>query len=364
MRKTSLAAVAVEASKMELRELPIPEIGRDDGLVRVEACGITGSEYEWFRGEGEVPFPLVLGHEVVGLVEAIGERASACWGVREGDRVVIRTAYECGECAECKAGERCPSRGWFGFTSLDKAPGLWGGFSEYIYLPPVKARVAVPIHKSVPATTGVMFNALGSGWHWGVEVPRLEAGQSICIMSPGQRGLCALLAAREAGASQIFVTGLGRDAHKLALAREFGADATIDVDAQDPVEVVRELTRGKGVDVVLDCTPSDEAVVHAVKMVRPAGTVVLGGLKGYRPLKGLSADDIIWKRITLRGALGSGLTGFNRAIEALNDGRYPQLGRLHTHAFPIEETVRALDVLAGETAERAIAVAVVPKPRG
>ena len=100
-----------------------------------------------------------------------------------------------------------------------------------------------------------MFNPLGAGFAWAVDAASLQPGDSIAILGPGQRGLCAVIAAREAGASRVIITGLHRDAHKLGLARELGAEVTIDVEAQDPVQRVMELTDGQGMDVVLDTTP-------------------------------------------------------------------------------------------------------------
>jgi threonine dehydrogenase-like Zn-dependent dehydrogenase len=172
-----------------------------------------------------------------------------------------------------------------------------------------------------------------------------------------------VIAAREAGASRVISTGLTRDAHKLALARELGADVTIDVEAQDPVERVMEITGGQGVDVVLDTTPyAVKAVAQGVRMVREGGTVVVAGLKGGRPLSELSSDDLVWKQVTLKGVRGVAFSAFQRAVETIHARRYP-LHKLHTHSFPIEAAEQALKTLSGETGEAAIHVAIVPRSR-
>jgi threonine dehydrogenase-like Zn-dependent dehydrogenase len=363
MAGKALAAVTVQPNVLELRDIDIPAIGDDEALVRIETCGICGTDYEWFRGDLRIAYPVILGHEPLGVIEAIGSEASRRWGVKVGDRVAVRSQYRCGRCQACRdgKGEPCPYRGGFGSTSLERPPGLWGGYAEYLYLPP--GAVVHPMDKSLAPEVAVMFNPLGAGFAWAVDAAGLQPGDSIAILGPGQRGLCAVIAAREAGASQVIVTGLHRDAHKLALARELGAEVTIDVDAQDPVQRVLELTDGQGPDVVLDTTPyAANAVAQAVRMVKEQGTVVVAGLKGGRPLSELSSDDLVWKQVTLKGVRGVEFSAFQRAVETIQAQRYP-LHRLHTHSFPIEDAEQALKTLSGEAGEAAIHVAIVPRPR-
>ena len=363
MPDKSIAAVTVRPGVMEIRELEVPAIGEDEGLLRIEACGICGTDYEWFRGDLPVSYPVILGHEPLGIIEEIGSEASRRWGVQVGDRVAVRSQHRCGTCQPCKEsrGEPCQVGGGFGSTSLERPPGLWGGYAEYLYLPP--GAVVYPMDKTLPPEVAVMFNPLGAGFAWAVDAPDLQPGNSIAILGSGQRGLCSVVAARDKGASPIIVTGLGRDEHKLALARELGADVAINVEGQDPVERVLEVTGGRGVDVVLDTTPyAVNAVVEAVRMVREGGTVVLAGLKGGRPLVGLSSDEIVWKQVTLKGVRGVEFGAFQRAVEAIESRRYP-LERLNTHSFPVESAEEALRTLSGEGGTPAIHVAIVPASR-
>ena len=357
----SLAAVATAPNVMELRRLAIPDIGEGEAIVRIEATGICGTDYEWFRGDLDIPFPIILGHEPLGRIAAIGSRAAERWGLSVGDRVAVRSGYRCGCCAACVAGgsERCPDAGGFGQTGLDKSPGLWGGYSEYLYLP--AGSVVFPMDGDLAPEVAVMFNPLGAGFAWGVDACGLQPGQTLAVLGSGQRGICCALAAKESGAAMVAITGLGRDEHKLALARELGADMAINVDGEDPVELVLAATGGQGVDCVVDTTPyAVESVNHAVQMVKSGGTVVLAGLKGRRNFEGLSPDDIIWKKVTLRGVLGVEYSAFRRAVDTIHSRKYP-MERLHTHSFPIEEAERALATLSGETGEPSIHVAIVPR---
>jgi threonine dehydrogenase-like Zn-dependent dehydrogenase len=157
------AAVTVRPKMMELRESDLPAIGEEEGLVRIEACGICGADYEWFRGEFQMTYPVILGHEPLGVIEAIGSEASRRWGVKVGDRVAVRSQYRCGRCEACRAGhgQPCPNGGGFGSTSLERPPGLWGGYAEYLYLPP--GAVVYPMDKAMPPEVAVMFNPLGAG---------------------------------------------------------------------------------------------------------------------------------------------------------------------------------------------------------
>ena len=169
-----------------------------------------------------------------------------------------------------------------------------------------------------------------------------------------------MLAARTAGAGTIIVTGLSRDAGKLALAREFGADHTIDVEAEDTVARVLDITGGAGADVVLELTPmAAQPVLDAMHAVRWGGRVVLAGLKGGRPVE-LPTDLLINKSLTVMGAFSVDSRAYAEAIRLIEAGRFP-LERMHTHTFGLEEVPRAIETLAGEVpGEDAVHVAIMP----
>ena len=353
------AMVQTGVRELQLQSFALPEIGDDDGLLRMEVCGICGSDYEQFNGEFASRYPVIPGHEPVGRIAALGDRARQRWGVEVGDLVVVEPGIRCGVCHGCRAGERCIDRAaGYGYTRTDRAPSLWGGYAEYMYLAPPTTMHKMP--NDLPPRLAALYNPLGAGFDWAVATPQLEVGQSIAILGPGQRGLCSVVAARAAGAGQIIVTGLGRDEHKLALAREFGADLTIDVDAEPTVERVLEATGGRGVDVVLDVTAyATQPVADALKLVKRGGTVVLAGLKGSHRLPDFNPDDIILRQVTVKGVLGVNYASFRRAIDVIVSGAVP-LERMHTHAFPLENAEQAIATLAGDTGEAAINVTIEP----
>jgi len=361
MRRTALAMVQTAPRTLEPRELPLPEIGPDDGLLRVEACGICGSDVEQYEGVLRVPLPLVPGHEPLGVIEAVGERAAARWGVAVGDRVAVETMLPCGACPACKSGAYtlCERRRVYSYVPLAEPPGLWGAYAEYLYLAP--NAILHRVDPTLPASLAVLFNPLGAGFRWAVDLPGTRPGDTVVILGPGQRGLASVVACREAKAGTVIVTGLAADAHKLALARELGADHVIDVENEDAKRRIRELTDGRGADVVVEVTAyATEPVAASLDYVKPGGTVVLAGVKGFKAVPDFISDKIVLKEITLRGAIGVTSSGYRAAIDLIESRRLP-LERLHTHDFPLRRADEAVRTLAGEfPAERAIHVCLLP----
>lgn len=345
---STLAMVQTAPRRLEARELPIPEIGDDEALLRVEACGICGSDYEQFSGALRVPLPVVPGHEPLGTIAKIGDRAARRWGVDVGDRVAVETMLGCGACPRCLSGSYhlCHARRIYSYIPLSVPPGLWGAYAEIMYLDP--RSVIHRVDPSLPPETAVMFNPLGAGFRWAVEIPETRPGDTVLILGPGQRGLASVIACRCAGAGTILVTGLEVDARKLALAREFGADHTIDVDNEDPRERVRELTDGRGADVVVDVSSyATEPVAQALDFVAPGGTVVLAGVKGFKPIPDFVSDKIVMKEIAVRGAIGVTWSAYAAAIRLIESRSVP-VERMHTHAFPLREAETAIRTLARE----------------
>ncbi len=349
----SRAIVQTGPRQLELRELQVPEIDDDSALLRVEACGICGSDVEQYTGVLPVRFPLIPGHEPLGIIERIGDRAAKRWGVNVGDRVAVETLIRCGFCRDCIAGRYslCRGRGGmfgYAYVPLSRPPGLWGAYADYMYLDPLS--IVHPMRKDIPASLAVMFNPLGAGFRWAVELPRTQPGDSVLILGPGQRGLTSVIAARAAGAGTIIVTGLTRDAPKLALAKEFGADYVIDVEQEDVGARVQEITSGRGADVVVEVTANAaEPVAEALRYVAPGGRVVLAGVKGFKAVPDFISDLVVLKEITIIGALGVTAHAYDAAIRLIESGRVP-LERMHTHDFALPDTERAIQMLGGEIA--------------
>ena len=348
--------------KLEPRELPIPDLDDETALLRIEACGICGSDYEQYEGVLRTPMPVIPGHEPLGVIEAIGDVAARRWGVDVGDRVAVETMLPCHHCGVCLSGSYhlCPTKRIYSYVPLDREHGLHGAYAQYMIL---DARSIV--HRMDPGLApeiAVMFNPLGAGYRWAVEIPGTRLGDTVLVLGPGQRGLASVIAAREAGAAKILVTGLAADAKKLALALELGADHAIDVENEDARARVKELTDGRGADVVVEVTSyATDPVRESLDYVRQGGTVVLAGMKGFRPIPDFVSDKIVLKEITLRGAIGVTSSGYRSAIRLIESGRVP-VGRMHTHRFGLTEAELAIRTLAREIpGEESIHSCLIPE---
>jgi threonine dehydrogenase-like Zn-dependent dehydrogenase len=359
MDESIRAMVLTGPGTLELQTFARPTIGDDDALLRIEACGICGSDTDAFAGTMTLRYPVIPGHEPVGTIEAIGPTAAARWDLVPGDRVVMQSDFGCRRCRGCLDGQAClVSPGTYGFVPTTTTPALWGGYAELMYLAP--GAVPFKIAPHVAPRHAALYNALGAGFAWAVNAPGLRAGETVAVLGPGQRGLACVIAAHHAGAHEIAVTGVGsRDTHKLALAAELGASLVIDVEHDDPVERVLQMTDGRGVDVVVDTTPhATQPVLDAVRMTRPGGTIVLAGLKGPGGVPGFPSDEIAMRWQTIKGVRAVDRNSFQQAVRLLESGWLP-VERLHTHSFPLEQAADAVRALT-DPAAHAIAITIEP----
>jgi alcohol dehydrogenase len=353
MTQRSRALVLEQPRHLVTRELPVPEIGDDDGVLRVEACGLCGTDHEEFTGELFPGYAFVPGHETVGTIERIGSRAAERWGVRVGDRVALEVFQSCRECARCHAGEyrRCERHGladMYGIVPVTRAPGLWGGYAEYHYLAPDS--MLLPVPAALDSVTATLFNPLGAGIRWAVTLPETQPGAVVAVLGPGVRGIAATAAAIAAGAGFVLVTGRGaRDATRLDSARIFGADLTVDVEDTDPVGALRAATGGLA-DIVVDVTAKAPAALgQAVRLARPGGTIVLAGTRGNDATPGFSADLVVFKELRVIGALGVDAPAYRAALELLASRRFP-FEALPRRVADFDGTSELLRDMAGEGA--------------
>jgi threonine dehydrogenase-like Zn-dependent dehydrogenase len=371
----TVAAVATEAYTTELREFPLPRVGPDDGLLRVEAAAICGTDWEIYGREtrGRGLGPLILGHENVGRVVAVGERAAERWGVTTGDRVAVEEFLPCGTCRLCRGGDyrlcaATDSRGEgpflrYGSTPVDVEPALYGGFGEHLYLHP--RSILYPVGEDVEPELAALFVPIANGIRWVLQEGGLRLGQSLVVQGPGQHGLGCVVAAREAGAGQIIVVGTAKDRHRLDTAVALGADHALTASGEDVVAHVFELTGGAGADMVVDLAPgAGETVENAIAMCGKRGTVVLAASKHAKSVSGFPHDTVVRKELRVLGVRGHDHRSVVPAIEILRSGRHP-LHLLATHRFPLEHAHEALETAGRRTDPGAIHVSVLPgRPNG
>jgi threonine dehydrogenase-like Zn-dependent dehydrogenase len=369
MTDTARAAVLTAQRTLTMRDLPIPEIGDDDGLLRVEACGICGSDVHAYTAERAAGYsnPVIPGHEPIGTIVALGDNAARRWGVRVGDRVGVEAAIMCGRCEICRSGRNMgctdprlpgPMRS-YSTIPVSVSPHLWGGYAEFLYLDREATLHKVP--DGVSLEEAALLNAAAAAVEWAVRVPQPQMGDNVVVLGPGQRGLLCVAALREVGVGNIVVTGLRSDAHKLELAREFGATRTVCVEDEDLKTAVLETTGGQLADVVIDVTAdATQPVLDAIEVVRHGGKIVLAGVKNGRAIDGFVSDALFYKDITMRGVLAASSESFRRAMWLIASHHHP-LHLMHTHSFALDRAGEAILTLAGET-EGAPAIAVTINP--
>ena len=346
--KTTLAMVLTAPRKLEPMNLPVPQVQDDSAILRIEACGICGTDCEQFATGMRVPMPHIPGHEPLGIIDAIGDAAARRWDVDVGDRVAVETLLSCHKCKRCLAGNYhlCKQRRVYSTIPLAVDHGLWGAYAEYMVLD--KSSLLHKMDKTIPAEIGVMYNPLGAGFRWAVELPQTKQDDTLLILGPGQRGLAAVIAANSVGVKTIIVTGLEVDRVKLDLASLYGATHTIDVENENLKDRIKQITDGEGVDIVLDVTPGATAPIEdAISVVRTGGCVVLAGVKGYKPVSNFISDKVVFKELRILGAFGVTSSGYRKAIDLIQSGTVP-LDKMHTHNFSVRDAELAIKTLGRE----------------
>jgi L-iditol 2-dehydrogenase len=304
------ALVLTEYRKLELADVPPPEIGAHDVLVRVAACGICGSDVHGYDGSSgrRVP-PVIMGHEAAGTVAEVGSGVDR---VRVGDRVTFDSTIWCGQCDACQRGDvnLCVQRRVLGVSCGDyRQPGA---FAEF---------VAVPDHilYKLPASCSFEHAALVEPVSVAVHmVDRLKvtSGESAVVVGSGMIGLLVIQALRVAGCEEIVAIDL--DDSRLALATELGASVTINAKKTDAVKVVLERTRDDGVDIAVEVVGNGAALATAIGCVRRGGRVgLIGNLVPEVPFP---LQVVVTREITLVGSCASA-GEYPRAIELIASGQ-------------------------------------------
>ncbi len=364
---TVQAAVTPAPLSTELRTFPVPPVGPDDGLLQVEACGLCGTDWDFYtRRRGAHLGTLILGHEIVGRIVAVGERAADRWKVTAGDRVAVEEFLPCGHCEFCFSGrpamcEATDSRSEkpflrYGATPIDVHPGLWGGFSEVLYL----HRNAY-VHRLPPnlsADLATLFVPISNGVRWVLKEGRMPRGGTVVVIGPGAHGLGCVVAALDGGAGRVIAIGRSRGA-RLEAAQALGA-VGIESEGTDVVAAVREITGGAMADVIVDLAPGAvDTVETALQIARKGATVILAASKHGKPIAGFQSDAVVRRELTVKGVRGRDYESVEDALRIIASGRYP-LDRVRTHEFPLAQADQALRVLGERTDLSAIHVTVVP----
>jgi alcohol dehydrogenase len=345
-------ALVLEApGKLVVREFTLPKPGPGEAILRVEACGLCGTDHEMFSGAMAATMPMIPGHEVIGTIETADPAYLITRGLDEGDRIALEVFQRCGQCQACTSGlyPLCRQHGLkdsYGNNPLSAAPGLWGGYATHLVLTADSLVHRVPA--SLDPQLATLFNPLGAGIRWGATLPQVREGDVVAVLGPGLRGLSAVAAAANAGARFILLTGAGpRDADRLEIGRALGAHATADVSQVDAKALLKEQVGGLA-DVVVDVTAAAPAAfTQAIDLARPGGKVVVAGTRGSHVLREFSPDRIVLKELQILGARGVDGTAYAAALDLLaKDGRFNILPR-RTASLDAAAVSDLLETMAG-----------------
>ena len=290
------ALLLTEYKKLELADIPTPEIGPNDLLVQVKACGICGSDIHGYDGSSgrRIP-PLVMGHEASGIVTEIGDRVT---GIAAGDAVTFDSTISCGECHFCSRGRinLCDNRRVLG-VSCDEYR-QYGAFAEYVCVP---RRITYKLPPELGFEQAAMIEAVSVAVHAVNRTP-IELGDSAIVVGSGMIGLLVIQALRNAGCAKIIATDLHEN--RLELARQLGATDTINASTvEDVAAVAKELTDGRGVDVALEVVGATATIDTSIEALRKGGSLTLVG--NLAPQVEMPLQKIVTRELNLFGSCAS-----------------------------------------------------------
>ena len=294
--------------RLELTDLPIPEPGPDEVLIRVAACGICGSDVHGYDGSSgrRIP-PIVMGHEAAGTIAAVGASVS---GLAEGDRVTFDSTIYCGQCAPCTRGDinLCDHREVLGVSCGDyRRPGA---FADFVVVP---ARIVYKLPKTLAFEEAALLEAVSVALH-AVSLVPIVPGSSALVVGAGTIGLLLQQSLRAAGCSRVFVTDV--DPTRLQLSRDLGATATL-LSGGGFTSEISLLTDGIGVDVAVEAVGKTETVNLAINSVRKGGSIILVG--NISPEVTIPLQKVVTRQIRLQGSCASA-GEYPNAIQLLSRG--------------------------------------------
>jgi threonine dehydrogenase-like Zn-dependent dehydrogenase len=350
------AWVLGDPDQLMLREKPVPVPARAEVLVRIDAVAICATDLEIIHSgspasiQGGLPFNrnFTPGHEYMGTVAALGPDVDE---FKIGERISVEIHAGCGQCKRCRQGMYTSCLNYGKPEKGHRANGFTtdGGFAEYA-VNHINTLARVPDTMSDAEATLVV--TAGTSMYGLTELGGLVAGESVVVIGPGPIGLLAVAVAKALGASPVILTGTRN--RRLAIGQELGADRVININDEDAVEVVRQLTGGIGVDYVVECAGTEATINQAIHMTNRGGKICLAAFP-HDPVT-MDLAHLVKNNIYAYGIRGEGRSATRRAMALMAEKRFDAT-RIHTHTFPLADLPTALRY-ARERVEDAIKVVV------
>ncbi|KAA5824717.1 zinc-binding dehydrogenase [Saccharopolyspora hirsuta] len=317
---TAAAVLTGHVQPLALQDVPLPaEVEPGAALVRITCTTLCGTDVHLWQGRMTFPgmLPMILGHEMVGEVVAVGESTSDALGrpIEPGARIGWSESV-CGRCYGCNVLREpvaCADRGYGFRQRADRSPYATGGLTQLCYVTPGAAKLLLP--DEVPDTWAAMSGCAGKTVLRAFDrAGGIRPGSTVAVQGAGALGIFATAAARIAGAAKVITIGGPDD--RLAAAIRFGADATVPLNRKPVSRMakVRELTGGRGADYVFDFAGADTVGEEAVGMAAQRGTIVVVGSTGTKPTP-VPLGEVMGKELTVRGSLNGDIADYHRAVE-------------------------------------------------
>ena len=339
-----MKAVLYDAARSySVTDVPTPEAAAGQVRIKVDQVGVCGTDLHIHHGEFIAAFPLIPGHEVVGVVDQLGEGVTR---FHLGEQVTVNPNVHCGHCQYCLAGRLILCENLEGYGS--NFPGF---FAEYVAVP---ERLVFSV-EGLPRDTAVFAEPTACAMH-GVETLQIRPGSSALVFGAGPTGLLLAQLIAHGGASSVTVAAPSR--FKLDTAESLGVDRTVQIDRGDPegnLRLLREQSpRGDGFDIVVEATGSTAIGDICVPLTRNGGTVLVYGVTRNEEIVRFHPFDVFRREITIKGSFAE-ITSFGAAIEALRGGRVRTDGMI-THRFDLDDYGKALDAMTSDPTAHKIVI--------
>jgi threonine dehydrogenase-like Zn-dependent dehydrogenase len=351
---TMRAVVFKGKDRIAVEEVPKPTPRAGEAVIRITTTTICGTDVHIVRGEYPVRPGLILGHEPVGIIDELGPGLDEIYTV--GQRVIVGAITPCGQCFYCLNGAHSQCGGGIGGWRFGNT--INGAWAEYLLVPDAKANLA-PIPPDLADEDVVLCPDIFSTGLSGAESGNIRVGDSVAVFAQGPIGLCATLGAKLKGAA--LVIGIDSNTERLNMARQLGANVTLNTKDGDPIEAIKRLTAGRGVDVAIEALGRQETFENALRAIRPGGTLSSLGVysgKLVAPYEAFYAGLGDQKIVTT--LCPGGKERMRRLMAMIEHGRV-DLTPLVTHKFALYDIEAAFDLFSHQR-DGVLKVALYPDP--